>query len=779
MSRIGEADFNLRQLTLFPEFMELVDYGRVLQIRNILGCMRLPINGGLPQSIPGLSSFADGVPALGGRVESMASSGDGKWILYVEAVSPAFGNLILLNALGGTKTLIARNIERSGARFPACWSPDSRVFVYSRGGRLYYQTINAANPVPVSTVDEQYRYIGTGGINAVRWGAEGDFFYLQGSTVYRVWGSELFARAMYRDFLELGASAGKLPFPFEEHFDSFWIAPDSRSILLLKGGRNVFFFPLDADEAADNTRSLPYIKLPQFYGKLQVLWPSQGLITLLASLPRPASGGEGPEVIAYRFDAGGGLMPVSGKEAGKEAVFQSLDPPAGAEAALSPDGTKAVIWGSKGAVLYDYPAWKPLETIRELPAYSCLWRGNHEFILGTNTWIERITLKSQDAGRDAGGSSLRGAALGSFRGRMQGFSWSAAQNPAEKPDTVETRRLLCLASAGEAGFEERTGTILMKIGNAWFGTDGSKPWSAAAEEPVLSPASLTTERYRVYLEWQNAGPYRNIPMIRHIVFSVTTPLLPVLRFPDPVPLAGDRPAREGGGMPAARSLFSGKELFTHGKRAGAREIALCFDLYDDAAGLLEVLETLRVFDLRATFFLNGEFIRRHPAAARGIAAAGHETASLFFSPMDISDTRYQVQGDFILQGLARNEDEFFKAAGKELTLLWHPPYYAVSSDIVAAAAQAGYITIGRDVDPLDWITQEEARRIGIRQYAAPEMIDRIMEQILPGSIVPIRLGALPGGRPDYLFGSLGVLLDALIRSDFTLAPVSVLLEHNR
>jgi peptidoglycan/xylan/chitin deacetylase (PgdA/CDA1 family) len=216
-----------------------------------------------------------------------------------------------------------------------------------------------------------------------------------------------------------------------------------------------------------------------------------------------------------------------------------------------------------------------------------------------------------------------------------------------------------------------------------------------------------------------------------------------------------------------------------GRRAGLRELGLCFDLYDDAEGLPWVLEALSRFGLKATFFLNGEFIRRHPGAARDIAAAGHETASMFFAPLDLSDARYRINGDFIARGLARNEDEFFRAAGAELGLLWHAPYYAYSSDISAAAYRTGYTTVTRDIDPLDWVSREDEQRLGLVQYSASDMVDRIMEVKEPGSIIPIRLGLLSGGRRDYLFSRINVLLDALTREGYSVIPVSALLEHSR
>jgi peptidoglycan/xylan/chitin deacetylase (PgdA/CDA1 family) len=710
------TDLSLQQITAFPEKLDILENGRTIQVRNAFGALRIPVNGGLPRSIPGFPSFTEGVPVMGGRVEEMAASADGKWLLYVDPVSSAYGNLVLIDTASGVKTLVSSNVERPDTRFPACWSPDSRVFVYSRGGRLYYHTVNAS---AAFSVDERYRLIGEGAVNSVYWGNAGDFFYLRGSTLYRVRGSELFARAIYADFLEIGSVAGKIPFDFDTNFDDFWIAPDSRSILLAKGRRNVFYFPLGIDDYDSEAEfSLPYVMLPRSSSNLHVLWSPLGMITVIASRPE----GTGTGVIAYRLflndgDGGGGAF--------RDMAFQPLSVPVGSGAALSPDGTKALFWGDQGILLYDYVNWKLLQTVSGNPASVCLWLGNDEFITGDDSRIERVHVSGR-------------------------------------------RSLICLSSAGEFGFEDRGERIVAKSGNAWFATDGGSPWTEIAP-PTLRQISLVSGRYRVYLERQSTGPYENLPMIRNTASVGTSPLLPVIEYQDS-PAGGQNPAAEAP---------SQEGLFTHARREGLREAALCFDLYDDATGLPEVLDALRRFDMRATFFLNGEFIRRHPSAARDIVEAGHEAASMFFAPIDLSDSRYRIQGDFISRGLGRNEDEFFQVTAAELGLIWHAPYYAVSPEIISAASQAGYRTIGRDVDPMDWIGRDESGRIALSQYSASDMIDRVMDQKRPGSIIPIRLGLLPGGRGDYLFSRIGVLLDALVRSGYSVVTVSTLMEHAR
>jgi peptidoglycan/xylan/chitin deacetylase (PgdA/CDA1 family) len=713
------TDLALSQMTAFPERMELIANGRIIQVRNAFGALRIPLEGGLPQGVAGFPSFVSGKAITGGRVEDMAASQDGRWLLYVEPLSPAYGNLILVDTQLGEKKTVALNVERPDARFPACWSPDSRVFVYASGGKLYYYTVN---PAQAAAVDDRYRVIGEGTINSVSWSSTGDFFYLKGSTVFRVRGSELFARTLYADFLEIGAVLGKIPFEFDGNFDRFWISADSRSILFSKGGRNIFYYPLAMDDFNTAEASLPYVVIPQCSYDINVLWASSGPLTVIASVIRE----DGPEVIAYRLSpqtdapiGDGAGDQRSGRPLSPWTAFVPLEAPPGSAGVLSPDGTKALFWGEKGIVLYDYINWRVLRTVSSRPSFSCFWISNEEFAAGDDRRIERVHLSG-------------------------------------------ARSLLCLAGVSEYCFEEQGRGVLAQSGGVWFRTDGASPWTEVSD-PRRRSSSQVSGRYRVYLENQVSGPYENLPMIRNTVGVGTMALVPGFQYQREAP-AQDLPE-------AARGIFS------HGLRTGLREVSLCFDLYDDITGLPQALDALRRFGFRATFFLNGEFIRRYPEAARVIAQEGHETASMFFAPIDLSDSRFRIGGDFISRGLARNEDEFYKASQRELALLWHPPYYTGSTEIAEAAAQVGYRSSGRDVDPLDWMSREDAYRLGLAQPSAGDMIDRIIEAKRSGSIIPLRLGILPGGRLDYLFLRIDVLLDELVRSGYTVVPVSTLMEH--
>jgi peptidoglycan/xylan/chitin deacetylase (PgdA/CDA1 family) len=738
---------SVTQLTAFPEKMELLEEGKTLLVHNAFGSQRIPIDGGLPRSFPGFPSFTGG-SAPGGRVESTSPSPDGRWLLYVEPSSYARGTLILLDGSSGKKVSVSPETERPGRFFPALWSADSRGFIYAKGGRLYFYTVTTHSAPP----DERYRLIGEGAINSIYWGTGSSFYYLKGSAVYRVRSDELFVRSLYRGFLDPGTIAGKIPFEFDPDFDRFWIAPDGLSLLLCKEGRNLFYYPLGIGEDTETDYTvLPYVMASRSSARINVLWSNDGIVTVLISASATGGAAAGSAVspsIAYRLTTtlpnavpgaavtGAAVpgVPATGAAVSGAGSFAILQSPPSIFAELSPDGSKVVFWGKSGFWIYDYRSWKVQAAPVSGPVYSCIWIGNDELVVGGGERIERVRINARGT----------------------------------------ERKLLALASVSQYGFEQNPPAGVRRImacaGDTWYITDGVSPW-IPYRTPQIKEASLISAQYRVYLERQDGGFFENSPMVRNILSVGTFPLFE----PEAPPAA--RPVLPGVDKIPGRLPPQPEYLFSHGAR-GTREVALAFDLYDDAAGLSTVLDVLDRYGIRATFFLNGEFIRRHPQAAKEIADAGHETASMFFAVMDLSDSRYQVDTSFVARGLARNEDEFFKATGRELSLFWHPPYYAVSREIAAAAAAAGYRTTGRDIDSRDWIRPDDAKRLGLEQLSAADLIDGIMDAKEGGSIISVRLGLLPGGRADYLFNSLEVLLDALVREGNEILPVSVLMNKS-
>jgi peptidoglycan/xylan/chitin deacetylase (PgdA/CDA1 family) len=681
----------VKQLSASPEKLTVLSGGATILVQSPFGLQSL--SGGLPETVPGFPPFT-GAFAVSGGADTIAPSADGKWALFVEPASYGRGDLVLLDVKSGARRVISAGIERPGKFFPASWSADSQLFIYEKTGKLYFYTVNTPTPPPS---DENFRYVGEGGISSVRW-TSGGFYYLKESVLYLVRTAEVIGKSVYTSFLEIGSVAASLPFSFDPNFDVFETAPDRSGLIFVKNRRTVFYYPLGNERPS---QPLPYIPATWPFNGVTVLWGADSATVLF---------GSGTEVAAYRIETGA-------------ESFQKLAAPNGRAAALSPDGKKLLVWGGAGAFLYDYAKWTLEKTLSRHPVLTCAWINADECVVGGERLVDKVTLST----------------------------WQA--------------ELIALSAVDEYGFNRADGRIMARAGEAWYATDGVTLWRQVQAAPMTDPVEASP-LYRVYLDSQKNGFFENMIMVRNLSGSGAYPLFPVIGL-----------TRSGfgshgfGGAPPPVSELPG--VFNHGSRE-SRKIALCFDVYDDDTGLYPVLETLQRYGVKATFFVNGEFIRRHPEGAAVIAAGGHEGASLFFTQMDLSDARYRVDREFIQKGLARNEDEYYKASAGELALLWHPPWYAVSPEIAAAAAAAGYRTVGRDIDPGDWINRDDLRRLGLDQAAAADMIDAVMDAVQGGSIIPIRLGKLSGGRADYLFNSLELLLDALLRSGYEPGPVSLL-----
>jgi peptidoglycan/xylan/chitin deacetylase (PgdA/CDA1 family) len=201
-------------------------------------------------------------------------------------------------------------------------------------------------------------------------------------------------------------------------------------------------------------------------------------------------------------------------------------------------------------------------------------------------------------------------------------------------------------------------------------------------------------------------------------------------------------------------------------------------------GLTSILDTLSDYDIQATFFVNGDFIRRHPGAVREIDDSGHEVGSLFYTYFDMTDARYEITEDFVTEGLARNEDDYFEVTGSELSLLWHAPYYFVSPAIIRASEEMSYTYVSRDVDALDWVPRRDGAGVTGLYRSSSEIVERILEEKKPGSVVAMRVGtpgesSAYGGRDDYLFQKLDLLINRLTERGYDIVPISTLIEHAR
>lgn len=195
-----------------------------------------------------------------------------------------------------------------------------------------------------------------------------------------------------------------------------------------------------------------------------------------------------------------------------------------------------------------------------------------------------------------------------------------------------------------------------------------------------------------------------------------------------------------------------------------KKVALVFDAYDNADGLPKVLDSLKKFNVKGSFFLNGEFIRRYPSETKQIVSNGHSCSSMFFTSTDLANNTFVMDDDFIRRGLARNEDEFYNTTGKELSLNWHAPFYHSDPNIIKYGENAGYKYIHSYHDVDDYNNPELTPEELIQAY-----YDTVTKT--KGGIVPITVGFSQGNRTAPLYKYLDLLICALIDAGYELVEL--------
>lgn len=196
-----------------------------------------------------------------------------------------------------------------------------------------------------------------------------------------------------------------------------------------------------------------------------------------------------------------------------------------------------------------------------------------------------------------------------------------------------------------------------------------------------------------------------------------------------------------------------------------KKVALVFEAYDNADGLPRVLSALKKFNVKGSFFLNGEFIRRYPSETKQIVANGHSCSSMFFTTTDLTDRSFVMDEDFIRRGLARNEDEFYNCTGKELNLVWHAPFFHSNPNIITYGENAGYKYIQSYHDVDDYNNPELTPEQLIQKYYESIAITN-------GGIIPVTIGFTQGNRTEPLYNYLDLLISALIDAGYELVDIN-------
>lgn len=166
-----------------------------------------------------------------------------------------------------------------------------------------------------------------------------------------------------------------------------------------------------------------------------------------------------------------------------------------------------------------------------------------------------------------------------------------------------------------------------------------------------------------------------------------------------------------------------------------------------------LIEILGKYNVKATFFVVGEWVDKYPESVKALADAGHEVMNhsndhAHFSKLSSSD---------IIANVNTCSDKIEAITGVRPTL-FRAPYGEYDDNVVGTLSSMGMFTIQWDVDSLDW-----------KDISGDEITKRVTSRVAPGSIVLFHNAALH--TPE----ALPAIIEYLIRDGYTIVPVSELI----
>ena len=203
----------------------------------------------------------------------------------------------------------------------------------------------------------------------------------------------------------------------------------------------------------------------------------------------------------------------------------------------------------------------------------------------------------------------------------------------------------------------------------------------------------------------------------------------------------------------AEASASSRQLPIYCVQRDQKMLSISFDAAWGNEDTQQLIDILGEYDVKATFFVVGEWVDKYPESVKALADAGHEV-------MNHSNTHAhfsQLSTDEIIADVTACNDKIEAVTGVRPTLI-RPPYGEYDDHVITAIRSMGMEPIQWDVDSLDW-----------KELSAAEITERVTSRVQPGSIVLFHNAAIH--TPEALPG----ILEALLQEGYTFVPISELI----
>ena len=196
-----------------------------------------------------------------------------------------------------------------------------------------------------------------------------------------------------------------------------------------------------------------------------------------------------------------------------------------------------------------------------------------------------------------------------------------------------------------------------------------------------------------------------------------------------------------------------RQLPIYSVQKDSKIISLSFDAAWGNEDTQQLIDILGKYNIRATFFVVGDWVDKYPDSVRALHDAGHE----IHNHSDDHPHMTELTADQIIANVSACDDKIEQITGVR-PFLFRPPYGDYNDTVINTLRSMGHYPIQWDVDSLDW-----------KETGVQDIIDRVLQKAQPGSIVLFHNAA------KYTPQALPTVIEGLIREGYTFVPISELI----
>ena len=213
----------------------------------------------------------------------------------------------------------------------------------------------------------------------------------------------------------------------------------------------------------------------------------------------------------------------------------------------------------------------------------------------------------------------------------------------------------------------------------------------------------------------------------------------------------------GSGSDNVASVFfgntSGRRIPIYGVETEKKQIAISFDAAWGADKTADIMKILKEYDVGATFFLVGFWVKEYPEMVKQIDENGFEIGTHSNTHPDMAklseaDIRLELETSVkLITDITQKDVKLFRA-----------PFGSYNNTLINTAESLGLTTIQWTLDGLDW-----------KGISAKDIVNRVVSKVSAGNIV------LFHNNSDHIVEALPIILERLKMQGYTITCVGDLI----